>query len=71
MIVKIMQTSILSKVPGTPSSSPAQAAAGIPAIIAAAETIIRRVRIYCRWLIITTMAAPNPTCRLSRKGGEQ
>lgn len=65
-----MQTSILSNVTGKPSSSPAPAA-GLTAIAAAAESIIRRGRIYCRWLIITTLAAPNPTCRLSRKGGEQ
>lgn len=33
---------------------------------AAVETIIWRVRLYWRWLIITTMAAPNPMM----KGGE-
>lgn len=33
---------------------------------AAVENLIWRVRLYCRWLIITTMAAPNPMA----KGGE-
>lgn len=32
----------------------------------AVENLIWRVRLYCRWLIITTMAAPNPMM----KGGE-
>ncbi len=33
---------------------------------AAVETFNWRVRVYCRWLIITTMEAPNPMA----KGGE-
>ena len=33
---------------------------------AAVENLIWRVRVYCRWLIVTTMAAPNPMA----KGGK-